>query len=150
MEEKCFCHITDKDGNTYVVKDKEAREAIARMGTLYQHNLTVYRPVTTSKSDVEKPGIRFSLRVYRKHSAPITTLESVQGELQYAHIDWFDNYDVNTPYMQIPISMHVDSDNYIVIKYARNYSESASITTDTAYIPLYDNEFEINDHITEV
>ena len=27
-EEKCFCHLTDKEGNTFIVKDKEAREAI--------------------------------------------------------------------------------------------------------------------------
>lgn len=29
MAEKCFCHLEDAQGNTYVVKDKEARERIA-------------------------------------------------------------------------------------------------------------------------
>lgn len=31
MEEMCFCHITDCDGNTYVVKDKEARTKIQEL-----------------------------------------------------------------------------------------------------------------------
>lgn len=47
MDEKCFCHITDCNGNTYVVKDKEARENIKKLTPVNDIIQNEEKPVTS-------------------------------------------------------------------------------------------------------
>ena len=53
MSEKCFCHITDRDGNVLMVKDKEARASIKALdSTVSAQNIKIVA--------LEKASLRYA------------------------------------------------------------------------------------------
>ena len=88
MNEKCFCHIKDANGEIYVVKDKEARE---RIETLEKHG---------SDGKVDKITTSGGYRVYaiNKQGEQTVVQYSTSGSANMlVQRDGDGNFNVNTP-----------------------------------------------------